>query len=72
MGLQVLDWKCKKYPENTPVKVVIVGKKRTLNGLLLTPYDATKVNNPMPKIRLTSGKIIYGYDCWWIPTNETK
>ena len=68
----MLDWKQKSYPKNTPVKVVFTGKKRILNGTLLTPYDCRKVNNQMPKIKLTSGKIIFGYDCWWIPVNETK
>jgi hypothetical protein len=33
------------------------------------PYDAGPFDSN-PKIRLDSGRVIYGFDCWWTPTDD--
>lgn len=68
----MMDWRRKYYPKGTPVKVTSANHKLLGTGILLTDYRADSIKNDMPKIRMPQGKIYYGYECWWIPVNETK
>ena len=66
------DWKQKEYEKGTPVYVFVCGKKveKRENGIMLTAYNIDIEDNPMPRIKLKSGKIVKGCDCWWIPKQE--
>lgn len=34
--------------------------------------DANSKEITYPKIELDNGKILYGYECWWIPVDEVQ
>ena len=69
----MIDWKQRKYPVGTKVMVTDAAKNEILGeGTLLTAYDLDSEDNVMPKIEMPSGKVLFGYECWWIPVDETK
>lgn len=64
------NWKQSKYPSGTSVKVILLNKKKPIDGTLLTEYDSKAIDLNIPEIKLANGKTVYGYECWWIPVNE--
>jgi len=68
------DGKTKKYNKGTKVKVVLCDENETITeGILQNDYDTENpMNSKMPKILLKDGTFVFGYECWWIPVEETK
>ena len=63
------SWKQSKYPKGSRVRVFLLNKDEH-NGILLTNFNENSYKNKTPEIQLENGKIVYGYECWWIPENE--
>jgi hypothetical protein len=58
-------------PPGTLVNVFGLRFESLGTGTLLTAYDFTDSDvNEMPQIRMPDGRIIQGYQCWWIPVDE--
>lgn len=68
----MVDWKQRKYLTGSPVRVILCDKNQThTTGTLLTDYDADNAfESEHPRIRLKDGRIVHGYECWWIPEGE--
>jgi hypothetical protein len=69
------DWKQKRYGPGTRVQVAVCTRKgrtrRPESGVLLTSYDIdTDRDQDMPQIKIHSGRIVRGCECFWIPTAE--
>lgn len=69
-----------KPPVGTKVRVFIAheGKMKYIGVGTIVGYEdvyfedlGVTVEN-IPKIQLGSGKILYGYECWWITLEEAK
>lgn len=73
-------WQDKHWPVGTPVEVTDVNDKRLGVGVLLNEYIPTEEWNDdwdldddcIPRIEMPDGKIIHGYECWWIPVVIAK
>lgn len=71
-----MDWKRRRYGPGTPVMVAVCtrkGRTRPIQrGILLTRYDAdSEAMGDMPRIKIHSGRVVLGCECWWIPVAET-
>ena len=64
-----MDWNKRKYPKGTRIKVIYLNKT-TGEGELLMDYDLDDENGEIPRIKMDSGEILYGSECWWIPCEE--
>lgn len=52
----------RRWGKRHRVNVVFPDGSGPFRGTLLTRWP-----NDMPKIRLDSGRVVYGYECWWLP-----
>lgn len=64
------DWKVKEHLKGTKVKVYNTFKEYLGIGKLV--YDYTQDTDQMPEIEMPDGKVLFGYECWWIPVSETE
>ena len=66
-----MKWLRKTYRPGSMVNVMDAPSERFLGtGVLLTRYSQGCDRNKMPLISLPGGRIIHGYECWWIPCDE--
>ncbi len=66
-----MHWKHPKYPAGSEVVVHDVDNMPLGKGVLLTDFEQD-ADNEMPAIKLADDRIIYGYECWWIPVREIQ
>lgn len=71
------DWKQRRYLPGTRVMVSVCQRKgRTRppqQGVLLTTCDLDDEHRfVMPRIRIHSGRVARGSECWWIPIAEIR
>lgn len=60
-----MAWKVKAGDR---LRVQLCDKKETVTeGTLLGLKAKSPLGLEVPKIRLKSRKIVYGYECWWLP-----
>lgn len=70
------DWKQKCYRPGTRVMVAVCTRKGRTRpfepGILLSRYDSDSEDLQMPRIKIHSGRVVLGCECWWIPLAEIR
>ena len=61
-----------EYPVGTKVKVHSADMKENLGEGEIVAQETHLGVSDVPRIKLDSGEIIMGFQCWWEPIEEDK